>query len=431
MEKKVAIYTRVSTFDQFHNYSLLGQILDCRKYAEEKRYVVVAEFQETFSGLALFRPELNKLRNLLDLIDGVVCFEFDRLSRNAVHLTLIETEFRQNDCSIEYVIKHEDLKAAQNAKEYQYQLVRKQLELGRERRVKSGKVSPIRAPYGYIYNKQNGTLEINEEEAEIVRKIFFWYVYDTEKGKPIGKPNIAKRLTYLKIPIPNKNTRNAQTKKGAYGWNAGTINYILRNEAYMGIWYYNKRSSRQKISADIPVIITQELWEKAQEVRLHRHGKPPISPKSETLMATRLRCSKCDGVFYVIRNGKWNRLYYMCYGQRNHHYSNYQASCKRYIKVRVIDPQIWEAVISFLKDTDKLLAVAYKRQKNIDKHLRIYRLYSAICNDNLLQLNNELEHLYSVASRENDAIIREILEVKIASSVRQIKQFEQERANFV
>lgn len=65
---------------------------------------------------------------------------------------------------------------------------------------------------------ENGNLTINEDEARIIRFIFFSYLF----GYSVEK--IASTLTKLRC----------QTKKGNETWAAESVNYILRNERYCG-----------------------------------------------------------------------------------------------------------------------------------------------------------------------------------------------------
>lgn len=71
--------------------------------------------------------------------------------------------------------------------------------------------------YGYTVN-QNGELEVNPTEAEIVRFIFDSYT----DGQSLGK--IADELEQKKIPSPS----------GRLRWSREAINKLLSNEKYTG-----------------------------------------------------------------------------------------------------------------------------------------------------------------------------------------------------
>jgi site-specific DNA recombinase len=62
---KAAIYCRVSTDSQEREgTSLQTQLKACLKFCENKNYEVAYRYSETFSGLSLERPELDKLLTL-------------------------------------------------------------------------------------------------------------------------------------------------------------------------------------------------------------------------------------------------------------------------------------------------------------------------------------------------------------------------------
>src|SRR5205823_6291111 len=81
--------------------------------------------------------------------------------------------------------------------------------------------------------KTGTQLEINEE-AEHVRLIFVWYVYGDETGEPLSIKEIARRLTAMGAP-----TRRPNKKANGF-WSITLIFDILRNETYIGKWYYHR-----------------------------------------------------------------------------------------------------------------------------------------------------------------------------------------------
>ena len=85
-------------------------------------------------------------------------------------------------------------------------------------------------PYGYEYVPKTATslatLEINEEQARVVRDIFRRLIEEHLSCRAI-----AKRLTESGIPSP----------KGYKVWHPGVVNYLVRQEAYCGVMYFNRR----------------------------------------------------------------------------------------------------------------------------------------------------------------------------------------------
>ncbi len=95
MSKRVVTYARVSTEDQAeHGYSLPSQMEECRQYAEDRGWSVVAEVSDGgISGATLDRPGLDQIRDLAHAgkIEALIVYDLDRLSRKVVHQLLIDS----------------------------------------------------------------------------------------------------------------------------------------------------------------------------------------------------------------------------------------------------------------------------------------------------------------------------------------------------
>src|SRR5437867_1650637 len=86
MSKRAIIYARVSTDEQADKgYSLPSQLEAMRKYAADKGCIVVAEFQDHYTGAEPIetRPEGRKAYDMLrsDQADALIAYTVDRLVR--------------------------------------------------------------------------------------------------------------------------------------------------------------------------------------------------------------------------------------------------------------------------------------------------------------------------------------------------------------
>jgi len=109
--KNAGIYCRVSTDSQEREgTSLQTQLEACLKYCENKNFEVAYRYSETFSGLSLERPELDKLRELVraEAIDIIVCYSLDRLSRDPGHGVIITQELEKHNIKLETVTEDVD-----------------------------------------------------------------------------------------------------------------------------------------------------------------------------------------------------------------------------------------------------------------------------------------------------------------------------------
>ena len=146
--------------------------------------------------------------------------------------------------------------------------------------VKDGKFVGGKAPYGYKlvlsgeisnHGRALHKLVIVPEQAEVVRQI---YGYAVNQG--MGYQKIANTLNKNAVPAPILDK-----------WKSGTVRSILTNPVYMGYIAYNRRKNNhadctrldrkewvysREQKAEI-TIVSQELWERAQEIREARKNK--------------------------------------------------------------------------------------------------------------------------------------------------------------
>ena len=80
------------------------------------------------------------------------------------------------------------------------------------------------APYGYKKSiEDKHKLVIDESQARIIKRIYEEY----STGKPIAE--IARKLNSEKIPSPNNNKNNGETR---YKWRTDTLKKMLSNKVY-------------------------------------------------------------------------------------------------------------------------------------------------------------------------------------------------------
>ena len=146
--------------------------------------------------------------------------------------------------------------------------------------VKDGRFVGGKAPYGYKlvlsgeisnHGRALHKLVIVPGQAEIVREIFDYAV-----NQGMGFQKIAKTLNEKGVPAPVLEQ-----------WKNGTVRSILTNPIYMGVVAYNRRKNGHANSTRLDrkewtyareqnpeiAIVSQELWERAQEIREARKNK--------------------------------------------------------------------------------------------------------------------------------------------------------------
>nr|WP_243023969.1 recombinase family protein [Butyricicoccus sp. AF10-3] len=154
-----------------------------------------------------------------------------------------------------------------------------------------------RAPYGYIRNPDTKKLEVDEEAATIVRRIFAMCASGN------GPSQIARILKKEQVLTP---TMYAYTKYGMthtgldtqrpYHWSGDTVADMLENEIYLGNTVNMKHSSRSYkdkrrvehpreecmvFENTHPALITREVWDMVQRVRKNKRRLTKMEEQSK------------------------------------------------------------------------------------------------------------------------------------------------------
>jgi site-specific DNA recombinase len=336
--KKVVVYNRVSSDSQERDGTSLQTQLDaCLKYCQDKGYEVAYRFAETYSGLALDRPKLGELRQLVrdGQVDVVVVYCLDRLSRDPTHGVIITQELEKANVALEAVIESIDSTELGKlisyirgfASKLEAEKIKERTMRGKLAKAKMGRWTGGGASnlYGYKYikadAKNGGKRVVNEEQAQWVRRMYQWLV---EEG--ISTTGIMNRLRAENVPTPS----------GRPFWIRSTVHIILTNTAYAGKTYAFTRTYsepkyrvkpiiKRKLSHAVfkpkeqwleipdvtPAIISQETFDAAQrQLELNRE-KSKRNKRREYLLAGHIRCCQCGrNYFGTVQSTTTGGTYY-------------------------------------------------------------------------------------------------------------------------
>ncbi|MBQ9553099.1 MAG: recombinase family protein, partial [Clostridia bacterium] len=156
-------------------------------------------------------------------------------------------------------------------------------------------------PYGYRAvdkgrkNKRNRTvldLEINEEEAAVVRLIFQKYV-----NEGMGSLRISRYL----------HERNISGRSG-HGFPNVSINHVLKNKALTGYII-----NGDAVSEHIPElqIIDKDTFQKAQDImadRVTHRNAYPLNSKGQALLVGKVYCAHCGGRLTLTTSGSTTKV---------------------------------------------------------------------------------------------------------------------------
>ncbi len=249
--KRAIIYVRVSTDEQAKGYSLQTQMEGCQRYAEEMGYAIAATFQEDYTGTSLDRPALNEMRTFLDqdkAVSTLIVYDLDRISRKSIHQMILEEELHKYGVTVEYVIgRYDDSDEGRLQKQIRASIAEyeKAKILERSKRGKRGKAQSgfvlvgSRPPFGYKVNSEphKAWLEIEDDEAKIVRLVYQWYLFGNGNGQPLSMNAITVKLTELRIPTRGDKISHVAKKRAPGVWSSPMVRHILRNETYTGTWH--------------------------------------------------------------------------------------------------------------------------------------------------------------------------------------------------
>lgn len=331
--EKCFIYARYSSSNQ-NETSIEAQMLANRVYAEKKGY----EVKDVFIDRALSGKNMDKRKSFLEMIERakngeaniIVFHKLDRLSRSVVDTFSVINELRDYNVRVESVIEAFE----QNAEGELLQVVMAGLNsyysknLSRECRkgmsllAKSGlHVSGI-PPLGFNV-LEDRTYEINEIEAEAVKKIFELFVAGHTHPEIIKELN---RLGYV-------------NKRGE-AFSKNSLLSILRQEKYRACYIWDKAAPRDskgkrngnkhkpidqivRIEGGMPRIISDELYFKAQEIIKSRSsGVSTSNTSAKYLLSSLIKCGCCNSSFHgnIRRSNRKKGVYvytsYRCGGKK-------------------------------------------------------------------------------------------------------------------
>lgn len=290
---RVTYYARVSTDKDEQLHSLSAQV---RYYTEFIQKCPEWTFVEGYIDEGISGTSVGKRENFLRMIDDaragrfdfIVTKEISRFSRN----TLDSIQFTQEllRCGVGVLFQSDNINTLMPDAELRLTImssiaqdeVRKiseRVKFGFKRAIEHGVVLGNNRIWGY--EKQDGKLVIKEDEAKIVRMIFDLYA-----NQHLGIRTIAGQLTSMGYENSKGNPFSFSTIRG-----------ILSNPKYKGYYcggksckYDYKLSDRKYFSQEewvmykdeenVPPIVSEELWDKANLILNKRSAKQSAEDKT-------------------------------------------------------------------------------------------------------------------------------------------------------
>lgn len=414
---RVTFYARVSTDKDEQLNSLENQVQYYTELIKSKPNWTYVEgyVDEGISGTTTKkRDSFNRM--IADAkagrFDFIITKEISRFSRSTLDSIQYTQELLEHDVGV--LFQNDNINTLDSDSEFRLVVmagvaqdeVRKlseRLKFGFRQAIKNGHVLGNDKLWGY--DKKDCVLTVNEEEAQIVRRIFDLYA-----NQQIGIRRISQILY-----------DEGFTSRKGNAFNVQTIRHILCNPKYKG-WYCANKShtvdyrSKRKVFLDesewviypdssIPAIVSEELWNRAnalykrrsRQIMSHQstagfHNRYPYSGK--------IICGEHGTAFHrrVLKSAKGEKEVWQCriYRERG------RAACS--------SPQLYTAELDIIMAHifDRL---AQNKQAIIDAVMKVIRFVPDEHNyaRNTLHIEKDLSLIYAKKDR--------LLEISMAKAI--------------
>jgi site-specific DNA recombinase len=377
--RQATLYARVSTRRQEQEATIESQLDQLLTAATQQGYEIPLELRfidQAVSGKRLARPGLDRLRDAAaqGAFQVLFCLSPDRLARHLGAQQVVLDELRQmgveviflNQPTLDDTPQTQLLLNIQGAfAEYERVLISERMRRGRLYRLRQGQSMPCSAPYGYRYQsatrEQPSAWVVVPEEAIVVEQMFAWYTQDS-----LSLGHLARRLNQRQIPSP-----------AGKRWTTSTLGRLLRQPAYKGMAYYNRRQAdysgvgqrrrqgqgvlrfprytprpaEEWIEIGVPPLVDETTWQAAQE-RLEMNARfAQRNSRHRYLLRGLLVCGTCGHT--LQGRTQHGVVYYSCtYGRKHRPPGVPQHTCS--VRGDVVEPLTWQALAGLLQDPQRI-----------------------------------------------------------------------------
>lgn len=392
---RVAAYCRVSTGSQEQKDSYESQVKHYTQTIQSnKNWIFVDVYaDEAMTGTIDYkRTDLLRLINdaMLGKIDLILTKSIARFARNTVDTLKYVRMLKEKNVAIYFEEEHINtlemagellLTILSSVAQQEVQNTSDNVKLGLKMKMTRGEMVGANNCYGYKIDKKHRTLIIIEKEAEVVRLIFKLYI------EGYGTKGIA---DYLE-------EKGYKTRKGNTEWCTATITRILKNEKYMGDLLMHKsitidpiakkripnngEEDKYYVKNHHPAIISEEIYNKAQEVRKSRSRdftkRNFVGEKGKNYSFTgKIFCGFCNSVYTRVL---WTQKEYPDYSRTVWKCRRADKKGRKYCPDSII---LYNEVIENIF-IDIYNSLCINHEKTIDKALKILEQAINMANDNI------------------------------------------------
>ena len=326
--KTAFAYARYSSDNQ-RQESIDAQIRAIKEYCFKKQIVLKHIF--TDEAVSATTDQRDGFLQMIEQakesqVDYVIVHKLDRFARNRYDSAFYRHELEKTGVKVLSVLEQLDgspesiilESVLEGMAEYYSKNLAREVRKGQNENALHAVHNGGTPPLGYDLTPDRKHYQINEVEAQAVRRIFSEYV----SGYGYG------------LICDHLNKEGYKTKAGRpFGKNS--IGEILRNEKYVGRYVWNKRVSKKKgnhaykpddqiirIDGAVPAIIDEETWNKTQSILSSRKQRPRLERSHRYLLTGKLICGQCGRAYagggFVGGRGQKKYHQYCCTGRKAH-----------------------------------------------------------------------------------------------------------------
>lgn len=353
-------YARFSSDNQ-REESLDAQLRAIHEYAERNGITIVREYKdEAKSATTDRRPAFLLMFDELDEFkpDLLIVHKLDRFSRDRYDSAFYKRILKKAGCRLVSVLEPLDdspesvilESVLEGMSEYYSRNLARETMKGLTENARNCKHTGGLPPLGFDVGEDK-RLKVNKREAEIVRKIFDLY----SKGKS---------YSYILDEL-----KPYRTKAGKpFGKNS--LNAILHNEKYVGVFVFGRQSRKFKnshrsqeepirIEDGCPRIISDDIWNAAQERLKASRMNAANKAHREYLLSGKLICGKCGAAMCGQTRKNQKGIEYRFYGC-GEKYRTHSCNAKN-IPAKDVEERVVAALEDFVELTDEDIDVLYKK----------------------------------------------------------------------
>lgn len=381
LDKDVVVYPRVSSDDQQERETIQSQIEFATRYCDLHGLNIVDWYKDDgVSGTIPLEDRPEGKRLLEDAKNGkfktVLIYNMKRLGRKA-RITL-DAIYRLEEYGVTIKSMTEPFDTSTPMGRFVITLLAGQAEFDRDtlletlwhganRVARLGQWLGGIVPYGYVVNEK--FLQVSEEplpgkedftEAGVIRLMY--HLVGNEKWSTI---KVADYFNALNIPPSyvkdNRKIKKGKRKENTSGvWTPGRIRNMIVSTTYKGIHEYGKRSkkNREIIKREVPAIVSEQLWDSAQQALRDNQIEATRNQTREYLMRGLIKCGCCGLTYHGTTYPGTNRkptAYYVC-GGKTAYKGPLQGRCRsKNIPAEWIENTVWEECQHFINNPGEAL----------------------------------------------------------------------------